>query len=59
VQNLGGKAIAVRADVSMRDDVKHVVTEAGKANTVTFLASDASAYITGESTEINGGLYFV
>lgn len=29
------------------------------ANAVVFLASDASAYITGESIEINGGLYFV
>ena len=29
------------------------------ANAVTFLASDAAAYINGESIEINGGLYFV
>jgi 3-oxoacyl-[acyl-carrier protein] reductase len=29
------------------------------ADAVLFLASDASAYITGESIEINGGLYFV
>ncbi len=28
------------------------------ANAVAFLASDAAAYITGESLEINGGLYF-
>jgi NAD(P)-dependent dehydrogenase (short-subunit alcohol dehydrogenase family) len=26
---------------------------------VLFLASEASAYITGESIEINGGMYFV
>jgi 3-oxoacyl-[acyl-carrier protein] reductase len=34
-------------------------TAADVANAVVFLASDASSYITGESIEINGGLYFV
>lgn len=29
------------------------------ASVVTFLASDAAAYINGESVEVNGGLYFV
>jgi 3-oxoacyl-[acyl-carrier protein] reductase len=29
------------------------------ANAVLFMASDASGYITGESIEINGGIYFV
>ena len=34
-------------------------TSGDVANAVLFLATDASAYITGESLEINGGLYFV
>jgi 3-oxoacyl-[acyl-carrier protein] reductase len=47
------KATAARTSIGREghpDDV---------ANAVLFLASDASAYITGESVEINGGLYFV
>jgi 3-oxoacyl-[acyl-carrier protein] reductase len=47
------KATAARTSVGREgtpDDV---------ANAVVFLASDAAAYITGESIEINGGLYFV
>jgi 3-oxoacyl-[acyl-carrier protein] reductase len=47
------KATAARTSIGREghpDDV---------ANAVLFLASDASAYITGESIEINGGLYFV
>jgi 3-oxoacyl-[acyl-carrier protein] reductase len=47
------KATAARTSIGREghpDDV---------ANAVLFLASDASSYITGESIEINGGLYFV
>jgi 3-oxoacyl-[acyl-carrier protein] reductase len=47
------KATAARTSVGREgtpDDV---------ANAVLYLASDMSAYLTGESIEINGGLYFV
>jgi 3-oxoacyl-[acyl-carrier protein] reductase len=47
------KATAARTSIGREghpDDV---------ANAVVFLASDGAAYITGESIEINGGLYFV
>ena len=49
----GRKATVARTSIGREghpDDV---------ANAVLFLASDMSAYITGESIEINGGLYFV
>jgi 3-oxoacyl-[acyl-carrier protein] reductase len=49
----GRKATVARTSIGREghpDDV---------ANAVVFLASDMSAYITGESIEINGGLYFV
>jgi 3-oxoacyl-[acyl-carrier protein] reductase len=47
------RAVASRTSVGREGSAKDV------ANAVAFLASDASAYITGESIEINGGLYFV
>ena len=47
------KATAARTSVGREGAAADV------ANAVLFLASDASAYITGESIEINGGLYFV
>lgn len=56
-------------DTFTKPEVRHAVaskTSVGRegsvddvASSVLFLASDASAYITGESIEINGGLYFV
>jgi 3-oxoacyl-[acyl-carrier protein] reductase len=49
----------VRQAVASRTSVGREGTSADVANSVLFLASDASAYLTGESIEINGGLYFV
>ena len=49
----------VRQAVAARTSVGREGSAADVANAVLFLASDASAYITGESVEINGGLYFV
>lgn len=49
----------VRTAVAGRTSVGREGTSQDVANSVLFLASDASAYITGESIEINGGLYFV
>ena len=48
----------VRKVVASRTSVGREGTAEDVANSVVFLASDASAYITGESIEINGGLYF-
>lgn len=47
------KATAARTSVGREGSADDV------ANAIVFLASDAAAYITGESLEINGGLYFV
>jgi 3-oxoacyl-[acyl-carrier protein] reductase len=49
----------VRKTVASRTSAGREGTAADVAKAVTFLASDASSYITGESIEINGGLYFV
>jgi 3-oxoacyl-[acyl-carrier protein] reductase len=49
----------VRQAVASRTAVGREGTPEDVANAIVFLASDASAYITGESIEINGGLYFV
>jgi 3-oxoacyl-[acyl-carrier protein] reductase len=49
----------VRKTVAARTSVGREGTPQDVANAVLFLASDASAYITGESIEINGGIYFV
>jgi len=48
----------VRQVVASRTSVGREGTPRDVANAVFFLATDASAYITGESIEINGGLYF-
>jgi len=48
----------VRQAVAARTSVGREGTPEDVANAVLFLASDASAYITGDSIEINGGLYF-
>jgi len=47
------KAVAARTSVGREGTVDDV------AASVLFLASDAAAYITGESIEINGGVYFI
>src|SRR5688572_3145885 len=49
----------VRKTVASRTTLGREGTSEDVANAVLFLASDASAYINGESIEINGGLYFV
>jgi len=48
----------VRQAVAAKTSVGREGSAADVANAVVFLASEASAYITGESIEINGGLYF-
>jgi 3-oxoacyl-[acyl-carrier protein] reductase len=49
----------VRKAVAGRTAAGREGTADDVAQAVLFLASDASSYITGESVEINGGLYFV
>lgn len=49
----------VRKAVAARTSVGREGTPEDVANAVLFLASPAAAYITGESIEINGGIYFV
>lgn len=46
------QAVAARTSVGREGKADDV------ANAILFLASDASAYITGDSIEINGGIYF-
>jgi 3-oxoacyl-[acyl-carrier protein] reductase len=48
----------VRKTVASRTAIGREGTSQDVANSVLFLASDASSYITGESIEINGGLWF-
>ncbi len=48
----------VRTAVAARTSVGREGTPSDVANAVLFLASDSAAYITGDSIEINGGLYF-
>jgi 3-oxoacyl-[acyl-carrier protein] reductase len=50
---------AAREATAARTLVGRQGTAEDVANAVLFLASDMSAYLTGESVEINGGLYFV
>jgi 3-oxoacyl-[acyl-carrier protein] reductase len=49
----------VRKTVASRTSVGREGSSEDVANAVLFLATDRSAYITGESIEINGGIYFV
>jgi 3-oxoacyl-[acyl-carrier protein] reductase len=48
-----------RQATAARTQVGREGTAQDVANAIVFLASDAAAYITGDSIEINGGLYFV
>ncbi len=50
---------AVRKMVASRTAVGREGASEDVANAVGFLASEAAAYINGESVEINGGLYFI
>ncbi len=49
----------VRKNVAAKTAVGREGESEDVANAVVFLASDASAYINGESVEVNGGLYFI
>jgi 3-oxoacyl-[acyl-carrier protein] reductase len=49
----------IRKAVASRTSVGREGTPEDVANAIVFLASDASAYLNGESIEINGGLYFI
>ena len=49
----------IRQATAARTLVGRQGTSEDVANAVLYLASDMSAYLTGESVEINGGLYFV
>jgi len=49
----------VRQAVASKTSIGREGTSEDVANAVRFLASNDSAYITGESIEINGGLYFI
>jgi 3-oxoacyl-[acyl-carrier protein] reductase len=49
----------VRQMVVSRTTIGREGTPEDVANAILFLASDASAYLNGESIEINGGLYFI
>ncbi|MBK6488455.1 MAG: glucose 1-dehydrogenase [Gemmatimonadetes bacterium] len=49
----------IRQAVAGRTSVGREGSSQDVANAVLFLASSASAYVNGESLEINGGLYFV
>jgi 3-oxoacyl-[acyl-carrier protein] reductase len=48
----------VRKAVAGKTSIGREGTSEDVANAVVFLASDRAAYITGESIEINGGIYF-
>jgi len=49
----------VRKAVAARTSMGREGTSDDVADAVLFLASPASSYITGESIEINGGVYFI
>jgi 3-oxoacyl-[acyl-carrier protein] reductase len=49
----------VRKAVAARTSMGREGTSDDVADAVLFLASPAASYITGESLEINGGVYFI
>jgi len=60
IRRRSGDAIAVRADVTRATDVQALVragTAEEVAEVIVFLASPAAGYLTGETIEVNGGMW--